>query len=561
MRLQVSLSCVFSLVFTYLGFAQTGTMKAFVGLNTVQEHLGPAAAPDPTIAVGTLEFCEHVNSAYQCWYKSGANAFQPVNFMGSTFPKGDSSPWSQHLNNSGNTPNCPTAFSPNAQLLHDNVYDRWILQKRIHSSITGHDYMCVAISNVEDVGQTNPSFNWFAFEFDLDTVIPKNVQGSFYYPDYPQAGLWQTSQNTTPPYLAAKDQAMWITYDLQDPNNSFNIGGVLICAVDLAGLRASTSNPWVNKSRTPACVVAHSLLAFNQRRSWVPANNSDTTPPTSSDGEMFTYMIEPPHNRGWLTNPSHTQGVEQWTVDWSALNPTPIFKRAWDLQSTGVTGDQLACFTPFNYYNTVCIPQPSTAQTGIYIDSVGDRMQQFFHYTSGGAHGGIWTSAHAIQINPGSTLGQTEADLRILQFNNGTPPAIVLAADYAVKDPLDPNAYVFVPSVARDKAGNLQGILAVSGPGLNEHPGLESIFFIPGSSTLGTYGHIANPNTDGDAQDLDLANYRWGDWSGAVLDPSDSCTVWVVGEYLPANRTTEPYWSTAIAQLPPLTSCSAATAR
>jgi len=198
-------------MFTSAAFGQNGTMTVITGLNTVEEHLGSSAAPDPTIAVGTLDFCEHVNSAYQCWYKSGANAFQPINFMGNTSPKADTTIWSQNGNNSGNTPNCPTANSPNAQLLHDNVYNRWIMQKRIDSAINGHEYLCVAISNVEDVSQTNPNFNWFAYEFDLDTVIPKNAEGNYYYPDYPQAGLWQASQTTTPPYPAAKNQAMWIT--------------------------------------------------------------------------------------------------------------------------------------------------------------------------------------------------------------------------------------------------------------------------------------------------------------------------------------------------------------
>jgi hypothetical protein len=545
------------LIMTTVGFAQSGTMTVVEGLNTIQERIGPAAAPDPTIAVGTIEFCEHVNSAYQCWYKSGANAFQPVNFMGNTNPKADSTAWSQNSNNSGNTPNCPTNDSPNAQLLHDNVYNRWIMQKRVLSGINGDEYMCVAISNVEDVSSTNPAFGWFAFEYDLDKVIPTNTKGNFYYPDYPQAGLWQTSQTTTPPYPAAKTQAMWITYDLQDPNNDYNINGVLVCAVDLAGIRESTANPWVNKSHTPACAVAHALTPFNQRRSWMPANNSDTTPPIAGDGEMFTYMIEPAHNRGFVTNPSATQGVERWTINWTAGAPTPTPNGSWSLPSTGTSGDQLACFTQSNYYDTVCIPQPSTAVSGIYIDSVGDRMQQLFHYTSNGGKGGIWTSAHTIQITPSATLGQTEADLRILQWSGGAHPVIERVADYPVTDPRDGNAYVSMPSVARDQAGNLQGILNVSGTGSNEHPGLDGVYLLAGTSTLESYGYIENPADDGDAEDTDSANYRWGDWYGAVLDPSDSCTVWVVGEYLPTNRTTEDYWYTAIAELPPLSSCSA----
>lgn len=539
-----------------ISFGQTGNMNTFSGLNTVQFRLNASAAPDVTIAVGQTEYCEHVNSAYQCWYKTGVNANQPVNFLGNTNPKSDAGPWSQNGNNSGNTPHCPTAFSPNSELLHDNVYNVWILEKRITAPSTGHNYMCVAISNVDDVSQSN--FAWFGFEFDLDTVIPTNSHGNFYYPDYPQVGLWQSSTSTTPPYTAATDQALWLTYDLQDANNNSNVMGVLVCAVDLAGLRASTSNPWVNNSKGPACTVAHPLTTYNQRRSWVPANNSDTTPPISGDGEMFTYMIEPPKdNKTYLTDPNHTQGVEQWTINWTASNPTPSFVNSWDLPSTMAAGDQLGCFIPTNYYNTVCIPQPSTSSTGILIDSVADRMQQFFHYTSNQGKGSIWTSAHDIQISPsGSSRSQTEADVRVLQRNTSSPNSFYVASDYQVTDPSDSSAFVFLPSVVRDKAGNLQGIFGVSGSGATEHPGLESLFVNTGTSSISTYGYIANPSTSGDAQDSDNLNYRWGDWFSAVLDPSDSCTVWVAGEYLQNTRTTEPYWYSELASLPPASTCA-----
>ncbi len=530
-------------------------MSVFTGLNTVQDRINSTATPDPTIAVGTLDYCEHVNSGYQCWYKS---TNQPIFFLGNSNVKSDAGPWSQNSDNFGNTPHCPTAYSPNSELIHDNVYNVWIMEKRITGTGGGHNYMCVAISNVEDISSTSPAFSWFAFEFDLDTVIPINPQGNFYYPDYPQVGLWQASTSTTPPYTAATSQAMWITYDLQDVNNFDNINGALVCAVDIAGMRASTSNPWVNNSKTPACTVAHPLTIYNQRRSWVPANNSDTTPPITADGEMFTYLIEPVEDGAtYLTDPNHTQGVEQWTINWSAATPLPSFVNSWDLPSTQPGGDQLGCFEARNYYNTVCVPQPSTASTGIVIDSVADRMQQFFHYTAKGGQGSVWTSAHAIQIVPsGSAVTQTEADIRVLQRNAAAPQAVYLAADYPVVDPVDSQAYTFLPSIARDKAGNLQGILGISGSLSTEHPGLDSLNFNPGTGSSSTWGYIASPLTDGDAEDVDSLNYRWGDWASAVLDPSDSCTIWVAGEYLPTNRTSEPWWYTAMAKLPPASTCA-----
>ena len=144
----------------------------------------------------------------------------------------------------------------------------------------------------------------------------------------------------------------------------------------------------MNNSKTPACAVAHSLTTYNQRRSWVPANNSDTTPPIAADGEMFTYMIEPPKDDvSYLTDPNHTQGVEQWTINWMrALRPRPSSTAGICLRPSR-QATSWAASSPANYYDTVCIPQPSTASTAIYIDSVADRMQQFFHYTSNGGQG------------------------------------------------------------------------------------------------------------------------------------------------------------------------------
>lgn len=532
------------------------TMSTFTGLNTTQSRLNATAAPDVTIAVGLTEYCEHVNSAYQCWYKSGPNANQPVKFQGNTNPKSDNTPWSQNSNNGGNTPHCPAAFTPNSQLIHDNVYNVWVLEKRITSTATGHNYMCVAMSNVDDI--SSPAFSWFAFEFDLDTVIPTNSHGNFYYPDYPQAGLWQSSVSLAPPYAPDTDQAMWITYDLQDINNSDNVMGVLVCAVDIAGMRASTASPYVNNSKTPACAIAHPLTTFNQRRSWVPASNDDTTPPISGDGEMLTYVISPPKdNHSYLTDPNHSQGVEQWTINWATATPAPTFVNSWDLPSTQPNGDQLGCFLPSGYYNTICVPQPSTAATGIHIDSVADRMQQFFHYTSNGGQGSIWTSTHAIQITPSqSSVGQTEADVRTLQRNTTGSNSVFVAADYTVNDPDDGNAWVFMPSVVRDRAGSLLGIFNVSGNAVNEHPGLQSFLINPATQQISTYGYIANPANSGDAEDTDTLAYRWGDWSSAVLDPSDSCTVWVAGEFLASNRTTEPFWYTQMASLPPASTCA-----
>src|SRR5579884_3949013 len=80
-RILIFLACLASMVCTT---AVAQTMSTFTGLNTVQNKINASATPDMTIAVGTLQYCEHANSGYQCWWKSGVNANKPVNFLGST---------------------------------------------------------------------------------------------------------------------------------------------------------------------------------------------------------------------------------------------------------------------------------------------------------------------------------------------------------------------------------------------------------------------------------------------------------------------------------------------
>ena len=71
MTLRAKLVAVFAcLVPVLCGYGMGQSISTFAGLNTVADRINSTAAPDVTIAVGTLEYCEHVNSGYQCWYKS-----------------------------------------------------------------------------------------------------------------------------------------------------------------------------------------------------------------------------------------------------------------------------------------------------------------------------------------------------------------------------------------------------------------------------------------------------------------------------------------------------------
>jgi hypothetical protein len=101
--------------------------------------------------------------------------------------------------------------------------------------------------------------------------------------------------------------------------------------------------------------------------------------------------------------------------------------------------------------------------------------------------------------------------------------------------------YFFFPSFRPDASGNLVVVYSASsatsyvglGVGvLNSTWNTFSATQLQGGA--GTYTEFTSP-------------YRWGDYSGAAVDPSDASSVWVGGEYAASSASTD--WGTYIAQI------------
>src|ERR1700683_4944522 len=208
-----------SLSFFSVALAGAQTVTTFQG--TAPSTPGNSATlrvVDPNGAVGTKQYLEWIDTAYQGYNKT---TFAPVY---STLPAGDT-PWLT----AGQT-NCE-GKAGNGVAIFDHLASRWVIAVRQGSNTTSIYYFCVAVSNTDDLTASN--FTWNAYTIPLNTLLGTNSQGKTYFPDYPKIATW--------------DDGYYLTLDLEDPSNAFQEVGVLVCALDRANMLTGGT------PRTPQC--------------------------------------------------------------------------------------------------------------------------------------------------------------------------------------------------------------------------------------------------------------------------------------------------------------------
>jgi hypothetical protein len=147
----------------------------------------------------------------------------------------------------------------------------------------------------------------------------------------------------------------------------------------------------------------------------------------------------------------------------------------------------------------------------------------------------LWVAANSACVPSGDTV--TRACMRFIQFTISPAGVVTKAQDF---DFGRFAFYYYYPAVQIDANHNLVGVFS-------------------GSSSATYAGVYASgqkvgdgPNTfqapvlikSGENSYNPFAN-RWGDYSGAAMDPNDALTVWVVGEYVDITGASE--WGTWIA--------------
>lgn len=485
---------VVALITLFLGLSAAAlkaqTVTTFEGIDASQlAH--PEFDVDPNGAVGTKQFMEWTNVAFQAYDKV---TFAPV----WSTPQAGINPW---VNNGISACN---SISGDGVIIFDRLALRWVIAA--HSTITNNYNYCVAVSNTDDL--TSSSLAWYTYVFPLNSILGKNAEGNVYFPDWPKIGTWP--------------DAYYVSMDLNDINHGFAEVGIVVCALDRTNMlvNGTTNAPICFEQPNPVTTgvyLGHSLI---------PADVEGTTPPPVGRDEFLT-SIENPILNGTATT-STTFNLWDFHVDWA--NPS---SSTFTQSSLIEAPYQPGCYTANAPVNTMCVPEPSTGSTGNHIDSVGDRFMPRMSYRNFGSYESFVVS-HTVQA--GTSSKQTAIRWYELRDDGSGTPSIYQDGNISP----DKTTYRFMPSIAEDANGNAAVGYSISSS--TTHPGMNATYFSLTNPAAPT--EIKLYAGTGDEENT----YHMGDYSSMTVDPENGCTFWYVNQYFPANQTgSQIAWGTRIA--------------
>jgi len=466
------------------------TVQSFNGLTAAQIS-NPQFNVDPVGAVGTKQFLEYVNTFYQAYSKT--SPYTPV----WSSPQPVNTPF---VNNG--LSNCFN-ISGDAVILFDRMASRWVIGA--HTASVNNYYYCVAISNTDDLSSS--SLQWFTYGIALDPIMGTNSHGDYWFPDWPKLGAWP--------------DAYYVAIDLNDRDNNFQEVGIVVCALDRTNmlLGGTPRNPQCFENPNPvtgALYLAHSLI---------PADFDGATLPPAGREEYFVSIQNPPNDG--VTTTTKTFNLWAFHVDWN-VPANSTFTQHTITEATYTPG----CYNQFIVTQTACVAEPSSAGTGIFIDSVGDRFMPRFSYRNFGTYESFLFS-HTVQVGTG---GSQQTAVRWYELRGSGNPAIFQAGN------LNPDHvnFRFVPSIAQDKMGNAFAGYSISSATV--HPGIKGSYWNLPAKTRPVEVGIVKGVAD------DENSTRWGTYTSMTVDPTDDCTFWYTNEYFPTNQTgTTVNWFTRIA--------------
>lgn len=377
----------------------------------------------------------------------------------------------------------PCAADPNVDEIvqFDKLANRWVMMMPVFSTPS---YFCFAVSATSDA--VKGGWHLYAFEEPANPICECRMQ-----PDYPKVGVWPDG------YYLSFNQG-W--------NGNFE--GPAACVVN----RSRMLN---GDSATMQC--------FNQISTnygtLVPSDVDGTNPPPAGSPAYFL-------NFDYVNHDS----VDLWKfhVDWGSPASSTFAgpARISVAQFTEACGETR---TELNYTTGACIPQSGT---GLRLDSYGDRLMYRLAYRNFGGHESLVTNHSVATGTNGHQTGIRWYELR----NSGSSFVLYQQGTYA------PNAnYRWMGSIAMDKNGDIAMGYSVSGDSMSPSIAYTGRLV---SDSLGRMEAETDALASAGVQHGSRTNnYRWSDYSSIAIDPTDECTFWYAGEYMPANGGN---WSTRL---------------
>ena len=183
-------------------------------------------------------------------------------------------------------------------------------------------------------------------------------------------------------------------------------------------------------------------------------------------------------------------------------------------------------------------PPSATEPGGQSIDTNDDRL-----LSAVWQNGVLWTAGNDACTPSGDTT--VRPCLRLIEVSTGGfSPSVLLDGDIG-----QAGDGLYYPAVALDSSGNPYVVATVSSASI--YPSViaygkspTSAYFVGGYLWNGSGNYSCSFCSGGNGS---LGGNRWGDYSGAAVDPSNPNDIWVAGEYATASG--GDYWATAVGEL------------
>ncbi len=364
----------------------------------------------------------------------------------------------------------------------DKIAGVWVMMM---PAWTAPNSLCVAVSTSADAANTT----WHLYVFPTPGDLTD---------DYPKLTVWP--------------DAYYVSYN-QGDDGAFE--GAAACALDRSAMLTGADAPAMQCfTNTP---TSYGVL--------LPADLDGATAPPAGEPEYF------------LNFDGNDQSLDLWQfhVDWttpanswfgsSSTDPSPTNIPV--AKFTEACGETVA---ELNYTTGACVPQAGTTQK---LDSYGDRLMYRLAYRNFGTY-------ESLVVNHTVTLGTNGSQTGVRWYelqNPGTGFVVNQQGTYA------PDAsYRWMGSIAMDGAGDIALGYSVSSATMS-----PSIRYTGRVATdpLGTMESEIDVLSAASVTPGSQTNaYRWADYSGMSIDPTDDCTFFYTTQYVqpPASS-----WSTRIA--------------
>jgi len=363
----------------------------------------------------------------------------------------------------------------------DKQANRWVMMMPVWDN---PDQLCVAVSTTDDAAHA--SWNLYVF----------STPGGF-MPDYPKLAVWP--------------DAYYVSYN---QGNSGVFEGAAACALDRSAMLTGAAAPAMQCfTSTP---TSYGVL--------LPGDLDGATAPPAGSPDYF------------LNFDANDQSLDLWQfhVDWTTPSNSWFGSSSTDSSPTNISVTKFteACGetdAELNYTTGACIPQAGTTQK---LDSYGDRLMYRLAYRNFGTY-------EALVVNHTVTVGtsSTQTGIRWYELQNpGTGFVVNQQGTYAPD-----SSYRWMGSIAMDQAGDIALGYSVSSGSMS--PSIRYTGRVP-TDALGTMeSEIDILSAAGATPGSQTNTYRWADYSGMSIDPTDDCTFFYTTQYVQPTAST---WSTRI---------------